>query len=149
MSLRPFQPGDLEACLELFDSNREPQWPRPLRDEFAAFLNQFPECVLVFEFEQKAAGCATFRLESNGQACIPWLMVRRDLRRNGLGRFLLFAVLKKLSTEHNPTLVEARCPPAAAGFFERQGFHLTRTVPGGWGPDLDRVELTKKLKVCP
>ncbi len=149
MSLRPFQAGDREACLELFDSSREPEWPTLLREDFDAFLNQFPERVLVFEHEQKAAACAAYTPESGGQACIPWLMVRHDLRRNGVGRFLLFAILKKLSAEHDPALVEARCTPAAAGLFERQGFYIARIVRSGWGPGLDRVELAKKLKVCP
>jgi GNAT superfamily N-acetyltransferase len=149
MSLRSFQSGDREACLEVFDSNREPAWPPSLRSEFAACLDYFPESVLVFEHERKAAGCAAFQRGSDGHGFIPWLLVRRDLRGNGLGRFLLFAALKKLSAEHDPELVEARCPAAAVGFFERQGFRVARVIPDGWGPGLDRVQLTRKLKVCP
>lgn len=149
MSLRPFQSEDREACLAVFDSNCEPDWPPQLRAGFAAFLDQFPASVLVFEHGAAAAGCVAFHFESTDRACIRWLMVRRDLRGNGLGRFLLFAALKKLGAEHDPALVEAPCPPAAAGFFERQGFRVTQVIPSGWGPGLDRVELTKKLKVCP
>jgi N-acetylglutamate synthase-like GNAT family acetyltransferase len=64
-----------------------------------------------------------------------WGMVRKDLRGNGLGRFLLMYRLREIG-KAGVNMVRV-ADAGAAGFFEKQGFRV--------GAD---GALWKKLAVC-
>lgn len=149
MELRPWTPADREACLAVFDTNAPDYFHLQERAPFAAFLDHPSGSYFVADHEGMIAACGGFALESPDVARLTWLMVRRDLQKSGVGRLLVFTAMKKLSAEAGPAMLRLHTTLAAAGFFEKLGFRSVETIPDGIAPGMDRVEMVKKLKVCP
>lgn len=143
MDVRPYTAGDREACLAIFDSNVPDYFQAGERSGLAEFLEQ-PGCTyLVMEHDGAVVGCGGYRsTEDPPVGRLVWGMVRRDLQRQGLGRFLLYLRLKELSKSGGVQRVSLTTSPQAAPFFEREGF---RVIEAGAGV----VEMVKKLAVCP
>lgn len=140
MDIRPYASTDKQACLSLFDGNLPESFQPEDRFDFEGWLDDPRGSYFVMEHEGALVACGGCALENAQLASITWLIVRSDLRRQGLGRFLLFYCLKALPA--GVTHVRLETIPAAAGFFEKQGFRIARSEPR-------RVELIKKLLVCP
>jgi ribosomal protein S18 acetylase RimI-like enzyme len=149
MDLRPYQPSDQTGCLAVFDSNCPDFFAAGEREEFANFLASPDGAYFVLDHDGAIAGCGGYAAENPQLASITWTMVRRDLHRNGLGRLLLFAAMKKLTASANVSHVRLHTSPACAAFFEKQGFRVAEVTPDGIAPGMDRVEMLKKLQVCP
>lgn len=139
--MRAYQAGDKTGCLAVFDSNLPDYFSQEERPRFTEFLETGGVTFWVMEHDGSLVGCGGYQLDGADVATLRWTMVRRDLHRNGLGRFLLFALMRKLSSEGDPTLMRLETMPLAAPFFERQGFRPA----GAAGA---RIEMVKKLKVC-
>ncbi|MFN0102334.1 MAG: GNAT family N-acetyltransferase [Bryobacteraceae bacterium] len=136
MDIRPYSPADRDACLEIFDSNASENRPK-----FAAFLNGGPGPFFVAEHAGEIVACGGF--EVNGDSArLHWGMVRRKWQRRGLGRLMLFYRMREITRNSAVQTVGLEAPRQAAPFFTGQGF---REVTG----DGERVELVKRLVVCP
>ncbi len=139
MDIRPYRDSDRAACLEVFDSLDGAVG----RAEFEAFLKAPDGPYFVMEHEDRVAGCGGFAMAGDGQSArLRWGMIRRDLQRMGLGRFLLLYRMREIGRTGNAAFVVVQTPAGSARFFELQGFR-----PGA--ADADRIELVKKLAVCP
>lgn len=136
------------ACLAVFDRNLPEYFHEQEREEFAAFLDAPAGAYFVVEHEGAVVGCAGYVLEDAELASLTWLMVRRDLQRSGLGKFLAFSAMRRLSRDADPAMLRLHTTPAVSGFFEKLGFRVVERIADGIAPGLDRVEMRKKLKVC-
>lgn len=136
---RPYQASDRDACLAVFDSSTLAGG----RDEFEHFLDSGDAAnYTVLDHEGSIAGCGGFTVE-NGVATLRHGMIRRDMRKMGLGRFLLMYRLRQITKSGFPVeFVKGRTTVQAASFFEKQGFKVQGTHDG-------IVELLMKLTVCP
>ncbi len=142
MDARPYLPADKDACLVIFDSNLPAFFAADERALFATFLEN-PGPYYVMEHNGAIVACGGFRIFGN-TARLTWGMIRHDLHRHGLGRFLLLFRLREM-TRHHPDveMVSLETSPLAAPFYQSQGFRVTRHTDAGF------VELTKRLTVCP
>jgi hypothetical protein len=68
-------------------------------------------------------------------------MIRSDLQRQGLGRYLLMYRLREIGKLPGIERVSVHVPRPVAPFFETQGFRVAGMTGG-------QVELVKKLTVC-
>jgi N-acetylglutamate synthase-like GNAT family acetyltransferase len=148
MDLREYQANDKNGCLAVFDSNAPDSFHPQERAAFARFLERPDGSYFVLDHDGAIGGCGGFAFENPDLASVTWLMVRKDLHGNGLGRLLAFNAMRKLAVGADPALVRLETTPAAAGFFSKQGFRVAEQVPDGIAPGFDRVEMVKKLKVC-
>jgi N-acetylglutamate synthase-like GNAT family acetyltransferase len=138
MDIRPYTSADRDACLDLFDSH----FPAPSCPDFAAFLASPAGLFFVLDHESCIVGCGGYTLDgSPGAATLVWVMVRPDLQRQGLGRYLLMYCLRQIGNLGGIDRVVVDAPPTAVRFFERQGFRPFSVQP-------DHVQLQKKLTVC-
>ena len=88
-------------------------------------------------------GVADFELSGDGTiATLQWGMIRRDFQRMGLGRFLLLYRMREIGRTGKAAFVVVQTPGEVAGFFEVQGFRKVAERE-------DRIELIRKLAVCP
>jgi len=149
MDLREYQTSDRDRCLHVFDSNVPDAFHPSERTDFAAFLDGPVGAYFVLDHDGDAVGCGGYAMENGDLASITWLMVRKDLHGNGLGRLLVFNAMRKLAAQADPAMVRLSTSPQAAGFFGKQGFRVTEEVADGIAPAMARVEMVKKLKVCP
>jgi GNAT superfamily N-acetyltransferase len=135
---RPYQASDRDACLAVFDSTAVDG-----RDEFEHFLDSgYAANCTVLDHDGSILGCGGFSIE-NGVATLKHGMIRRDMRKMGLGRFLLMYRLRQITNSGTPVqFAKGRTTAQSAPFFEKQGFKVQRSHDGV-------VDLLMKLTVCP
>lgn len=118
MEIRPYQPNqDLTGCLAVFDSN---EGGTADRQAFADFLADESAHVFVMEHAGAIIGCGGFTVQEQ-VASLHYGMIRKDLQRQGLGRFLLLYRLKEIGKQPGIVFVEASVPQHLSRFYERNG----------------------------
>jgi N-acetylglutamate synthase-like GNAT family acetyltransferase len=150
MDVRPYSPADRPACLAVFDSNTPRFFEPGERRDFETFLDA-PFCsYLVMEHDGAIVGCGGYSIEQDGSAAsLIWGMVRNDLHKRGLGRFLVMYRLKEITKANGAQIVRLSTSQHTARFFEKQGFKVVGIEKDGYASGMDRVEMRMKLSVCP
>lgn len=152
MEVRPYAPTDRDSCLALFDSNTPDNFAPQERADFEAWLDGEPEHYVVLEHEGTVVACGGFALPEPGStdARLTWGMVGRLWHRQGLGRFLLMYRMRELGkTAAVVQTVSLETTQHAAPFFASQGFRVEHSVKDGYAPGLDKLEMVRKIAVCP
>ena len=142
MDIRGYAVSDRENCLAVFDTNMPEYFGQAARAEFEAFLDAPGGPYFVMDHEGAIVGCGGYTV-SGPLARLTWGMIRRDLQRQGLGRFLLLYRMREMT--RGTSGVEYAGLTAtrhAAPFFESQGFRSVGMT------DVGLVEMTKRLIVC-
>ena len=143
MDIRPYLSSDRDGCLAVLDSNSPDFFQPGERREFEEFLATPNGSYFVMEHEGAIAGCGGYFITGERTlAHLVWGMVRRELQRQGLGRFLLLFRLREIAKAGGVERVRLDSPQHSAAFFQSQGFKLVAGGP-------DRVEMMMKLAVCP
>jgi N-acetylglutamate synthase-like GNAT family acetyltransferase len=142
MDVRPWSPDDRAQCLAVFDSNVPHSFDIRERGNFESFLDDGPGQYLVLEHEDAVVGCGGWAPEADaGMFRLNWGMVKREMHRMGIGKFLLLYRLRELA-KTGAERVRLSAPQNSAGFFQKQGFKVQSS-------ENDRVEMIMKLNVCP
>lgn len=150
MDLRPYLASDLQACLDIYDASAVTLAPTHPRQSFQTFLQNSPLTFFVLEHDANILGCGGYHhVEGSQQAELVWGMIHSKWHRQGLGRFLLMFRLREITKRNKVQLVHLEVPQQLAAFYQRQGFHIAAQKIDGYGSGLDKIELTKKLTVCP
>ncbi len=144
MEVLPYLPTHLDACLAIFDSNTPTFFQPAEHESFAQFL-QNPNCTfIVLEHDEAIIGCGGFYLDdSKTHARLCWGMIHQSAQRQGLGRFLLLYRIREIGKAGAVQMVSLQTSPAAATFYEKQGFKLTQPTHS------HIIEMVMKLTVCP
>jgi N-acetylglutamate synthase-like GNAT family acetyltransferase len=143
MDVRPYQPSDRPACLAVFHSLIPALLDPATLPLFEAWLEKPAGPYFVMEHEDSVVGCGGYSFSPDETAAtLQWGMVHRNSQKQGLGRFLLLYRIREIGKAGTASLVFAHPPRPSAGFFEKQGCRVN-------APGPDRVELIKKLTVCP
>lgn len=142
---RPWRPSDLEACLELFDSNVPEFFGAGERAEFQAFLADLPgPYLVVLDDGGRIVACGGWALREDGvTADLCWGMVHRRHHRQGWGRMLARARLDDIDARPGVRRVELQTSQHTVAFYERLGFAPVAVEPDGFGPGLDRVVMVR------
>lgn len=144
---RPYLPGDLGACLGVFDSNVPRFFTPEERKEFVSFLRALPGPYFVLRMEDReivACGGHALRPEAGvGDLC--WGMVRRDLQGRGLGAALLRLRIGALRADPGVRRIELNTSQHTVGFYEGLGFLVVDVEADGYAPGLDRCEMRLDL----
>lgn len=149
MDVRAYSPADRAACLAVFDSNTPRFFDPAERRDFETFLDAVDCSYFVMEHDGAIAGCGGYAIaEDTSLASLVWGMVRADLHKLGLGRFLLLYRLREITKAGGVQLVRLGTSQHAAAFFEKQGFKVTGTRKDGHASGMDRIEMMMKLTVC-
>lgn len=136
MEIRPYNPDDRTACIELCQSLGNGTDAAA----FAKFLDLPPTHFFVAEHDGRVLACGGFTLDET-RAELLWGMVGKPWQRQGIGRFLLFHRLREIGRLANVELVQLRAPAGEAAFFAKQGFR--ETAHNG-----QTIGMTKRLTVC-
>ena len=147
MILRPCTDLDKPACIAIARGNTPLFILENELPELEAILNNPPCPYFVVEnAAREVIACGGYRLlpEKNA-ARLCWGMVRRDLHRAGVGRFLLRARLDEIR-KTNVETVALDTSQHSMGFFEKEGFTTIQKIQNGYGAGLDRVEMELKIQ---
>lgn len=148
---RPFAPGDLAACLAIFDSLTPRHFKAGERGEFEKFLAGLDDEKCRYEVivgdDGEIVACGGLWIEADkGVASLCWDMVRPDAQGHGIGRLLVHTRFGKLKDVPQVTHVVASAGEAAAGFFRKQGFETFHVQKDYFGPGLDLFDMKLRLK---
>ena len=150
MDLRPYEPRDRASCLGVFDSLTPTLLDPSSLPLFESWLGQAADPYFVMEHEDSVVGCGGYSLSSDKSiATLRWGMVCHGSQKIGLGRFLLMYRIREIGKEGMVGVVFAHSPRPSVGFFEKQGFRVNGIEKDAYAPGVDRIELIKKLTVCP
>ncbi len=143
---RPYTPADQAGCLDLFDSNTPKYFGPAERPGFENFLQRLPCPFFVVEAEGLVIACGGCGADpQSGKIVLAWGMVRSDLRRQGIGTFLLQERLKVIFRENPAARVIIDTSQHSQTFFARFGFLATQTTPDYYAPGLHRVDMELEL----
>ncbi|MGE8411226.1 MAG: GNAT family N-acetyltransferase [Pseudomonas sp.] len=144
--MRPFVSSDLNACLQLFDSNT-PAFFDPLeRPDFLNFLEHSPRNLLVIERDGRIVACGGHALRAGtSTASLCWGMVDQTLHGQGLGRLLTEARLLAIREQGLASTVRLSTSQHSQGFYAGLGFVLLEVTPDGHGPGLDCWDMQLSL----
>lgn len=150
VTVRPYAPADLGACLALFDSNLPRFFAPGERPEFQAFLSPpAPPTLapyLVLEQSGRPVACGGLSIDPPARrASLTWGMVDRARQGQGLGRRLTEARLDLARALPGLNEVILATSPLTLGFYARFGFVPTGCIPDGFGPGLDRWDMVLRL----
>ncbi len=142
LGFRPYIVGDKETCMEIFMSNVPRYFGIEEADDFHRFLDA-PVCdFFVVTQDDKIVACGGHGYHDKKEAFIlSWGMVRSDLHKHGLGRFLLAERLKKIYSDSGESFVKIETSQHSRGFFERFGFVVTNIIENYFAPGIDRVDM--------
>jgi N-acetylglutamate synthase-like GNAT family acetyltransferase len=150
MDIRPYQPRDRASCIGVFDSQVPELLNSAARPRFESHLDRAAGPFFVMEHEDTIVGCGGYAfLPDQSAAALRWGMVHRGFQKLGFGRFLLLYRIREIGRNGSVGVVFAHSPRPSVGFFEKQGFRVNRVENDAYAPGVDRVELIRKLTVCP
>jgi len=146
---RPYLPGDLSACLAIFDSNVPTFFAPAERDEFRAFLGGIdagdrPYLVLTRAGVVIACGGLVVGADRH-RAGLAWGMVDRAFHGRGLGTCLTQARLELARAIPDLAELTLATSQHTRGFYEGFGFVATKVTPDGFAAGLDRWDMTLRL----
>ncbi len=149
MDIRLYEPGDRASCLSVFDSLTPALLDSTARPLFESWLDRTDGKYFVMEHEETVVGCGGYSLSPDQSAAtLRWGMIRNNVQKMGLGRFLLMYRIREIGKAGTVGVVFAHSPQPSAGFFEKQGFRVTGIAPDAYPSGVVGVELVKKLTVC-
>lgn len=111
------------------------------REAFEQFLDAGPAHFWVIDLGPEMGGVAACGGFDAAQGELRWGMVKSDLQRKGLGRFLLLFRLKELGKVPGLVSVRAVVPATYARFYEKNGMKLASISEG-------QADFRMKLQVC-
>ena len=147
LCVRRYQGADQAVCLAIFDGLVPRFFAPEERPEFAGFLDDCALGVapyLVLLHAGRVVACGGYALHG-ARARLTWGMVAREVQGTGLGRALTAARLDILRAMAGVEAVEIETSQHTAGFYQRFGFDVVRVLANGFGPGLDRWEMTLAL----
>lgn len=119
--LRPLEPADREACLEIYRENlRRGLIPDHYGEEFAATLEDPAELTLVVEADGAVIGCGSVSYTmSYDYACLSFGLIHPDRQRRGYGSLLLVARLALLVENGGHTTAYLSATEMSVGFYRQ------------------------------
>jgi len=146
---RPFQSADRPACLSIFDSNVPFFFSPDERVEFndhLETLDTITRLYVVLVRGDAVVACGGLTMDFTRQrASLSWGMVDRATHRQGIGRMLTQARLTLARSISGLVEIELSTSQHTHGFYEGFGFVRSTVTPDGFGPGLDRWDMTLKL----
>ncbi len=139
MDIRTYTEGDRDACLAMFDQHAGTSFSPIERPDYERFLDHERGEYYVCEHEGRVVGAGGYAGDR-----LRWLMVSRELQKQGVGRFLALWLMRRQAA----SVVQIDTTPNVVGFYERLGFRIMDRSPDGFAPGYDRVRMMKKMSVC-
>ena len=145
-TVRPYQAGDRDACLALFDGNTPRFFDPSERADFAAWLDTSPHPYLVILRDGRLVACGGHALDGDGTvAALCWGMVAQDVHGQGLGRALTQARLDAIRALPQVASVRMTTSQHTQGFYAAFGFETMKVTPNGFGPGIDQWDMLLTL----
>ena len=141
MRFRSWREEDREACLSIFDANCPDFFAPNERGDYATFLDDAPAGYEVCEIAGRVVGACGLIRHDDGSGSLNWILIDPDTQGSGIGSAMMERVVSLARSSGLASLNIAASHKSAA-FFERFGAVVTERIADGWGPGMDRVNMT-------
>jgi len=144
----PYSVADKASCLKLFNGNVPAYFAQSEGSEFEQFLDDCPgtwsyDVIVRSDF---IVACGGYALDAHGTtASLCWGMVDNALHGTGLGRLLTMARLDAVRAMAGVRQVRIDTSQHTEGFYASLGFELNAIMINGYGPGLDRWDMTLRV----
>lgn len=146
---RPYAAFDLATCLAIFDGNVPTFFAPDERAEFKDHLKNIDVSTtpyIVLERGGAVVACGGLTIDkTRKKASLSWGMVDRALHGQRLGTQLTQARLTLARSVSGLEEIELSTSQHTHGFYQAFGFVVSGFVPRGFGPELDRWDMTLRL----
>lgn len=145
MKIRPYEPTDIDAVIQIFRSNI-PKYFRPNEESgLTEFLSELhADEYFVIELDGEIVASGGIGLNDDDTVSLCWGMVRGKNLGMGLGR-LLTEFRFDVASERYPRLpLVISTSQHTTGFYEKFGFALLERIKDGFGPGLDNCKMRKE-----
>lgn len=142
--IRPYNPTDLKAILELLRLNT-PQYFHPSEEkDLIDYLDNKRDAYFVVEDDHKIVGCGGYNLGFNkGKAArISWDMIHPDTQGCGIGSLLTNYRIEQLKRQPGIERIIVRTSQLAYQFYAKFEFRLDNIVEDYWSHGYHLYEMS-------
>lgn len=138
IQIRPYNPGDMEAILLMFDLNTPPYFAPEERDGLLHYLGHEIEYYFVATINGIVVGCGGINLSDiNKTGVLSWDIVHPDFQGNSVGKSLVDHRIQKLKQFREVEKIVVRTSQLSYKFYEKMGFRLLETEKDYWAEGFD------------
>lgn len=146
IQVKEYTNADYENCCSIYASNIPKFFLEHEFDEFKNYLKNYVQddyWVVLKSGELVASG--GIHIKNDGSASLCYGIVRNDLHRQGIGRFLINYRLKKIIENDAIKIIRFDTSQHNPGFFNKFGFETQNIEKDGYGESLDSYEMSLTL----
>jgi GNAT superfamily N-acetyltransferase len=133
-----YEPGDYAACLALFDANCPEFFAPNERADYRGFLDSSPGWYELSVVAGNLVGA--FGLDP-AQSALRWIMIHPDAQGHGIGSAIMKHVVDS-ARKAGVSSIAIAASQKSAPFFGKFGAVERSIHENGWGPGLDRIDMT-------
>ena len=141
---RAWSREDREACLSIFDANCPSFFAPNERSDYASFLDTAPDGYEVCELAGRVVGACGLIKQGDDGGSLNWIMIDPDTQGAGIGSAMMERIVS-LARAAELASIDIAASHKSAAFFERFGAVARELTTDGWGPGMDRVDMTLHL----
>jgi len=138
--IRSYDVRDQRDCLALFNANCPEYFDPGERADYLEFLDQQPAGYAVCLQGQSIVGAFGVCARAEGGLGLRWILIAAAAQGQGVGSAMMVRA-QEVCRDLRAALLHISASQKSAPFFARFGARAVETIPQGWGPDLDRVEM--------
>jgi GNAT superfamily N-acetyltransferase len=138
IAFRKYESRDLADCLELFDRNCPAFFAPNERPDYELFLAAVPDWYELSVVDGRVTGA--FGLDPV-HAALRWIMIHPDAHGRGLGSTIMASVVDSARLR-GMLAISIAASQKSAPFFEKFGAVKRSIQENGWGPGMDRIDMT-------
>jgi GNAT superfamily N-acetyltransferase len=141
---RIYRSSDRDGCLALFDANCPAFFAPNERQEYDEFLSAAGDAYTVCLLDGDLVGAYGVEPREDAGLALRWILLSPAVQGRGLGSRMM-ARMAGEARARGASHVEIAASDKSAPFFARFGAREVRTIPDGWGPSMDRVDMLLTL----
>lgn len=160
MTIREYQLKDKQKCIEVFNSNCPKffdkselelfnKWldhqvsENPIYQSPAYFNSEKDDYYVVVLPQAGVIGCGGYYiLKDQKEARLAWGMIHSSYHKRGYGT-ALYKHRKEIINKHWPDhVITLGTSQHTYPFYEKMGMNVTASIKAGYGPELDRFDMT-------
>ncbi len=144
--IRPYEVSDQRDCLAVFDANCPEYFDPGERADYVEFLDERPAGYEVCVQGRSIAGAFGVCARAEGGQRLRWILIKPAAQGQGVGSAMMVRA-QEVCRDLRAAQLHISASQKSAPFFVRFGVRAVETIPQGWGPDLDRVEMVLQIPV--
>jgi GNAT superfamily N-acetyltransferase len=138
--MRCYEVGDQRDCLALFDGNCPDYFDPGEREDYVEFLAAQPAGYEVCLQGQRLVGAFGVCERAEGGWALRWILISPAAQGQGVGTAMMARALA-VCRAGGRAVLHIAASQKSAPFFTRFGARAVASIPQGWGPLLDRIEM--------